>query len=172
MSHDHCLGHSQYKQACYACQRIKQIREETRAANRHLDHPDNAQQSSTLAGTQLASIEVVQAATSSPKPKQRRKIIPCIHRGDYVGELGCSCDGTRETYRCTKLDRPEHLGEKAFCIQVLASKPYSRIVDPKTKQTLHRVKNGEVILCKELYTVAMNGSEQIIGCRMYDPFES
>jgi len=160
MSHDHCLGHSQYKKECFACQRIKQIREETRAANRHLDQPNNYQQSSTLEATQPST------------PKQRRKIIPCIHRGDYIGELGRSCDGTRGTYRCTKLDRPGHPGEKAFCIQVLTSKPYSRIVDPKTKQTLHRVKNGEVILCTERHIVAMNGSAQILGCRMYDPIES
>ncbi|MDZ4849993.1 MAG: hypothetical protein SGI77_11965 [Pirellulaceae bacterium] len=160
MSHDHCQGHSKYKQSCYACQRIKQIRDETRTANRHLDQPDNYQQSSTL------------KATLPSKPKQHRKIIPCIHRGDYVGELGCSCDGVRDTYRCTKLDRPEHPGEKTFCIQVLTSKPYSRIVDPKTKQTLHRVKNGEVILCKELPAVEMNGSEQIMGCRMYESTKS
>lgn len=159
MSHDHCLGHSQYKQACYACQRIKQIREETRAANRHLDQLDKYPHSSTLEATQPST------------PKQRRKIMPCIHRGEYVGELGCSCDGTRDTYRCTKLDRPGHPGEKVFCMQVLTSKPYSRIVDPKTKQTLHRVKNGEVILCRELHTVDMNGFEQLRGCLMFKPID-
>ncbi|MDZ4850135.1 MAG: hypothetical protein SGI77_12690 [Pirellulaceae bacterium] len=160
MSHDHCQGHSQYKQACFACQRIKQIREETRFANRHLGLPDNSQHSSTL------------AVTPPSKPEQRRKLIPCLHRGDYVGELGCSCDGTRETYRCTKLERPGHPGEKAFCIQVLTSEPYSRIVAPKTKQPMHRIKNGEVILCREMHTVTVNGSEQIMGCPMYNPIES
>ncbi|MDZ4847688.1 MAG: hypothetical protein SGI77_00195 [Pirellulaceae bacterium] len=56
-------------------------------------------------------------------------------------------------------------------MQILTSKPYSRIVDPKTKQTLHRIKNGEVILCKELHAVKMNDTEQIVGCPMYGPID-
>jgi hypothetical protein len=105
------------------------------------------------------------------KPKKRR-IIPCIHRGEYVGKLDCACDGARDTYRCTKLDRPGLPSEKAFCMDVLTSKPYSRIVDAKTKRVLHRVANGEVVLCKPLFTVDMNGSEHRLGCSKYEPIDN
>jgi hypothetical protein len=105
------------------------------------------------------------------KPKKRR-IVPCIHSGEHVGTLDCACDGARDTYRCTKFDRPGHPEESAFCIEVLTSKPYSRIVDSKTKKTLHRVQNGEVILCKEIHTIEMNGIEKLMGCSMYKPIKN
>jgi hypothetical protein len=104
------------------------------------------------------------------KPKKRR-LAPCIHRGEYVGTLDCACDGARDTYRCTKIHRPDHPEEYAFCIEVLTSKPYSRIVDSKTKRTLHRVKNREVILCTERHTIEMNGTENSVGCPSYSPTE-
>ncbi len=102
----------------------------------------------------------------------KRRLAPCVHRGEYVGTLDCACDGARDTYRCTKLDRPGQPGEKAFCIEVLTSKSYSKIVDAKTKKIRHRVTNGEVILCKYPCTVNMNGSENLLGCSMYSPTES
>ncbi len=107
---------------------------------------------------------------TKPKSKQRR-LAPCMHRGEYVGTLDCACDGDRDTYRCTKIDRAGHPAEKAFCMRVLTSKPYSRIVDAKTKKVLHRVANGEVILCKHRHTVNMNGSEYLLGCSMYEPID-
>lgn len=109
-------------------------------------------------------------ADKNTKTKKPRST-PCIHRGEYVGTLDCACDGARDTYRCTKIDRPEHPGEKAICIEVLTSKSYSRIVDSKTKTTLHRVQNGEVALCRELHTIEINGKKQVVGCSKYRPIE-
>ncbi len=74
---------------------------------------------------------------------------------------------------------PGHFPSIPACVHELrgrtsTSKPAnqddnSRIVDAKAKKTLHRVRNGEVILCKELHTIGMNGTVSPVGCQSYSP---
>jgi hypothetical protein len=154
---------------CYRCGVGKNVTEQKVASLHKMDQAFEHLSPNFPAPRTPPKDDVLPKKQSKPK---KRRIIPCIHRGESVGTLDCACDGTRDTYRCTKLDRPGHPGEKAFCMDVLTSKPYSRIVDAKTKRVLHRVANGEVVLCKPLFTVDMNGSEHHLGCSMYSPTNS
>lgn len=149
---------------CYRCGVGKNVTEQKVANQSKLEQQFEHLPVNSPAPRIAKKFDVLPEKKSKPK---KRRIVPCIHRGKYVGTLDCACDGARDTYRCTKIDRPGHAGEKVFCIEVLTSKSYSKILDPKTKKILHRIDDGEVILCQEPHTVEMNGGKHPVGCSMY-----
>lgn len=154
---------------CYRCGVGPNVNERKIANLAKMDQALEHLTPSSPAPRPLRMADVLPEKQSKPK---RRRVIPCVHRGQYVGTLDCTCDGARDTYRCTLLDRPGHPAEKAFCIEVLTSKPYSKIVDAKSKKILHRVANGEVILCQEPHAMELNGGMKLLGCSMYLSAES